>query len=217
MDHETESECRRGLIPRADSMRRRACRGSSTGGHLFRLVTVPSGVLMISVLAGCTGIEGSSARPGVQVAVSHEAHTRVDVLFARDIIEHSAQAVGLSSQITGMKGIAAEVAAIANRIIASSTNRTNELQSLLLDWGFAPMTPGPPPAAAMPSVAVQPGEHPLFSDVDVRRLAGAAGGPQAGAVYVDLMIRQHTFTISAARDELQSGSHPGALTTARAN
>ena len=124
-------------------MTRIACRGSSTGGHPFRLVTVPFSVLMISVLAGCTGLEGSSARPGVPVAVGHEAHTRVDVLFARDIIEHSAQAVGLSSQITGMNAIAPEVIAIAYRIIASSTNRTNELQSLLLDWGFAPMTPGP--------------------------------------------------------------------------
>ena len=51
-------------------------------------------------------------------------------------------------------------------------------------------------------------------DADVRRVTGATGTGAAGQ-YLELMIRQHRFTISAARDQLEAGSNPRAMAIAR--
>ena len=65
------------------------------------------GALVICTVAGCTGSEGiSSQAPSTAVAIAEEAHTHVDVLFARDIIEHNAQAVALSDLIIVKEGVA---------------------------------------------------------------------------------------------------------------
>ncbi|MFS0901182.1 DUF305 domain-containing protein [Mycolicibacterium litorale] len=77
-----------------------------------------------------------------------------------------------------------------------------------------PRTSSPGPAAEAPSVAVASGEHPLAADSDVRRVTGANGAGAAGP-YLDVMIKQHRFTISAARDHLQAGSNPRAMANAR--
>ncbi|WP_234714146.1 MULTISPECIES: DUF305 domain-containing protein [Mycolicibacterium] len=186
-----------------------------TGRPVRAAWAVLAGVAMI-VVAGCgDGDRVSSPGPSsAAVAITEQAHTRFDVLFARDIIDHSAQAVALSNQTIGKQGVPTEISDIARRISANSTTHVNELQALLLDWGFAPMTVGSRPPAAAPSVAVGPGEHPLAVDADVGRLINATGVGAAG-VYLELMIRQHRFTISVARDELQSGSNPGAIAIAR--
>ena len=185
-------------------------------GRRVRGVCAVLGVVITIPLAGCGDAERGSS-PGLSsgaVAITEQAHTRFDVLFARDIIDHSAQAVALSNQTIGKQGVPTEISDIARRISANSTTHVNELQALLLDWGFAPMTVGSRPPAAAPSVAVGPGEHPLAVDADVGRLTNATGVGAAG-VYLELMIRQHRFTISVARDELQSGSKPGAIAIAR--
>ncbi len=71
-----------------------------------------------------------------------------------------------------------------------------------------------PPAGAQ-NLPVQPGEHPpLATEADFRRLRDAAGA-HAAQVYLELMIRQHQFTMSAARDQLQSGSRPAAMAIAQ--
>lgn len=173
------------------------------------------GALVICTVAGCTGSEGiSSQAPSTAVAIAEEAHTHVDVLFARDIIEHNAQAVALSDLIIVKEGVAPQVVDVARQIAASSTRRTNELQALLLDWGFGPMTVRSAPPVATPGVPVQPGEHPLASDTDFRLLRDAVGS-RATDVFFELMTRQHQFTISAARDQLNSGLHPGVMAIAR--
>ena len=186
-----------------------------TSGHL-RGVLVAVAILMTTIVAGCSDTEDVSAqRPSdASVATAEEAHTRFDVLFARDIIDHSAQAVALSNLAVVKEAVAPEIVDIARRITASSSRRTDELQALLLDWGFAPMTVSSAPPASAPNLPIQPGEHPLASDVEFRRLTDATGA-LAGDVYLELMIRQHQFTISAARDQLQSGSHPCAMAIAR--
>lgn len=137
-------------------------------------------------------------------------HTRFDVLFARDIIDHSAQAIASSNLVIVKKAIAPEIVDIASRITATSSRRTDKLQALLVDWGFAPMTVGSAPPARASNLPIQPGEQPLASDVDFRRLTDAAEA-RAADVYLELMIKQHQFTISAARDQLHSGSHPAAM------
>lgn len=135
-------------------------------------------------------------------------------MFARDIIEHSAQAVALSDLIIVKGGVAAPVVDVARQIAPSSTRRTNELQALLLDWGFGPMTARSAPPVATPGVAVQQDDHPLASDTDFRLLHDAVGS-QATDVFFELMTRQHQFAIAAARDQLQTGLHPGAMAIAR--
>jgi uncharacterized protein (DUF305 family) len=186
-----------------------------TGRPVRAAWAVLAGVAMI-VVAGCgDGDRVSSPGPSsAAVAVAEQPHTRFDVLFARDIIDHSAQAVSLSNQMIVKQGVEPEIRDIARRISASSTTYVNELQALLVDWGFTPMTVGPRPAAGKPNVAVAPGEHPLAVDADVRRVISAAGAG-ASDQYLELMIRQHRFTISAARDQLQAGSNPPAMEIAR--
>ncbi len=171
---------------------------------------------MTIIITGCGDTErvSSQGSPSATTAIAEEAHIRFDVLFARDIIDHSAQAVALSNLVTAKESVAPEIIDIADRIAASSSRRTDELQALLLEWGFAAMTVSSAPPSATPSFPVQQGEHPLATDADFRRLTDAAG-TRAADVYLELMIRQHQFTISAARDQIQSGSHPGATAIAR--
>ena len=126
---------------------------------------------------------------------------------------HSAQAVALSNQTIGKQGVPTEIRNTARRISASSTTHVNELQALLPDWGF-PHDRRVPSSGGRTSVAVGPGEHPLAVDADIRRLTNATRVGAAG-VHLELMIRQHRFTISVARDERQSGSNPGAIAIAR--
>lgn len=173
------------------------------------------GAFVIAAMAGCGASEGLS--PASQTAaIVEEPHTHVDVLFARDIIDHSAQAVEVSNLILGKEGVAPEVADIARQIGAGSTSRISELQALLVDWGFVlPTTIKSIPPIAAPGAGVQTGEHPLASDADIAGVRDAIGS-RATDTFLDLMIRQHQFVISAARDQLQSGLHPGAIAIARA-
>ncbi|BBY96453.1 hypothetical protein MGALJ_61220 (plasmid) [Mycobacterium gallinarum] len=182
----------------------------------FRVISVAFGLLITIAVAGCGKTEGVSAqRPSnTSVVTAEEAHTRFDVLFARDIIDHNAQAIALSNLAIVKDGLAPEIVDIASRITDSSSRRTDELQALLLDWGFAPMSADSAPPTGAPNLPVRPGEHPLATEIDFRRLTDAAQA-RAADVYLELMIKQHQFTISAARDELQSGSHPDAMAIAR--
>jgi uncharacterized protein (DUF305 family) len=168
------------------------------------------------VLTGCAVTERiSSPDPSSNIAarVDH-VHTRFDVLFARDIIEHGAQTIALSNLLVGKDGVEGPVIDVVRRITASSTRRATDLQALLLDWGFGPMTIGSAPPAAEPGEPAQPGEHPLASEVDYRVVRDSVG-LQATDEFLRVMIRQNEFTISAARSELQNGSHRGALAIAR--
>ncbi|SEH55073.1 Uncharacterized conserved protein, DUF305 family [Mycolicibacterium rutilum] len=186
-------------------------------GGKFRRLSVAFGIPITITVAGCgVETEGVSAqRPSsTSVVTAEEAHTRFDLLFARDIIDHSAQAIALSNLAIAKDGLAPEIVDIASRITDSSTRRTDELQALLLAWGFAPMSASSAPPAGAQNLPVQPGEHPLATEADFRRLRDAAGA-HAAQVYLELMIRQHQFTMSAARDQLQSGSRPAAMAIAQ--
>lgn len=174
-----------------------------------------SALVMLAV-TGCTDAERVSAqdRSSTVDTVAEEPHSRFDVLFARDVIEHGAQAIALSDLLVDKDGVALPVVDVARLITADNGARTTELQALLVDWGFTPMTVRPEPPAAGPAVAVQPGEHPLATDADFR-VVRESTGPRATNVFLDLMIRQNGYTISAARAELQDGSHPGAMAIAQ--
>lgn len=195
---------------------RHARKPSAVSNRRSRSSFVVPAALVICTLAGCTDTARISAQTSstTAVTIAEEAHTHVDVLFARDIIEHSAQAVALSNLIIGSGNAAPQVTDVARQITATSTRRIDESQALLLDWGFAPMTISSTPPVAVPGAPVEPGEHPVASDADFRRLRDAAGS-QATDVFFELMIRQHQFAISAARDQLQIGLHPRAMAIAR--
>lgn len=185
-------------------------------GRAARTAWVSLTLVTTMLLTGCGGANtvASQPDPGGAPAVTEQSHTRSDVLFALDIIDHSAQAIALSNSAMSKHGIAPMVRDIAQRIAAASTTNLLELKTLLQEWGFASPPVGQLPTAQAPSTPVTPGEHPLAVDADVRRAASATG-PDAGGQYLDLMIRQHRFTISAARDQLQSGSNPRARAIAR--
>ena len=194
----------------------RRVRGSTPSVAVSRTRSVLAVVTTLGLLGitGCVDRDdvSSPVPPSGSTAVSTQAHSRFDVLFARDVIEHSAQAVSLSEMLVSKGGVAPDAADVARRIVANNTGRVRELQSFLLEWGFTPMTVRPDPPQAEPGI--QRGEHPLATGADYRVLRESTE-PGATDVFVDLMIRQNELTISAARSELQSGSHPGAMAVAR--
>lgn len=177
--------------------------------------TVVAAVVMLAI-AGCAGTErvSSPSSSSTVAAPVDQPHTRFDVLFARDIIEHGAQTIALSDLLIGKDGVEGPVIEVVRRITAGNTRRTTDLQALLLDWGFAPMTVSPAAPAAEPGEPAQPGEHPLASEVDYRVVRDSVG-LQATDEFLRVMIRQNEFTITVARSQLQNGSHPGALAIAR--
>lgn len=191
----------RGRTPSVTGSRARSC--------LAMVATL--GLLSTTGCVDTAGVSSPTPQSG-SLAVVDEPHTRFDVLFARDIIEHGAQAVALGELLVVKSSVEPDAADIARRIAANNTGRTRELQSFLLEWGFTPMTVSPDPPQAEPGI--ERGEHPLATDADYRVLRDSIQ-PSATGVFVDLMIQQNKFTISAARSELQSGSHPGAMAVAR--
>ncbi|MGW0017985.1 DUF305 domain-containing protein [Rhodococcus sp. NPDC003382] len=210
--------------------------------------TLAAGVAALAVAftaAACGDSDtGTTAAPSSTTVTTpaEEAvtHNQADVMFARMMIPHHAQAIEMSDIILAKEGISPEVTALAEQIKAAQGPEIEQLESWLGQWsqpqmptdapGAGPNMPGmtsmpmePMPMESMPmqsmpmqSMPMQsmPGMQGMMSDEDMQALS-AAQGTEAARLFLTQMIVHHEGAIAMAQTEVENGQSPEAITMAR--
>ena len=169
-------------------------------------------------LAGCTtgagpGSSGtsmpnmdhgsSSATPARSAPASAADHNAADVMFARMMIPHHAQAVEMSDVMLAKKDIPADVTALATRIKAAQGPEIDTMTGWLESWNESTQEPN---AHAMSTQ----GMDGMMSDADMNKL-DAAQGSEAARLFLNQMIVHHEGAIVMAKTESTAGKNPEAV------
>ena len=178
-------------------------------------------------LAGCSAGTGSgssgSSMPGMDHGSSSAApaageraaadHNAADVMFARMMIPHHAQAVEMSDVMLAKKDAPMDVTALASRIKAAQGPEIDTMTGWLQSWN----EPAPAPTGHGPSGQSASGHSMdgMMSDADMNRLAGAQGS-EAARLFLSQMIVHHEGAITMAEAEITAGKNPDAVKLAKA-
>ena len=195
--------------------------------------TLAAGVAALAVVftaAACSDSDTgtTTAAPSSVTATSpaEEAvtHNQADVMFARMMIPHHAQAIEMSDMILAKEGIPAEVTALAEQIKAAQGPEIEQLESWL-DQGGRPQMPTDAPGAwqnmpGMTSMPMQsmpmqsmPGMQGMMSAEDMQALS-AAQGTEAARLFLTQMIVHHQGAIAMAQTEVENGQSPDTVALA---
>jgi len=129
--------------------------------------TLAAGAVALAVVFTATACSdsdtGTTAAPSSAPATSPEeeavAHNQADVMFARMMIPHHAQAIEMSDMILAKEDMPAEVTALAEQIKAAQGPEIEQLESWLGQWGQPQMPTGVPGAGQnMPGMTSMPME-----------------------------------------------------------
>ncbi|MBT2535676.1 DUF305 domain-containing protein [Arthrobacter sp. ISL-69] len=172
-------------------------------------------------LAGCTtgtgpGSSGtsmpnmdhgsSSAAPARSTPASAADHNAADVMFARMMIPHHAQAVEMSDVMLAKKDIPADVTALATRIKAAQGPEIDTMTGWLKSWNESIQEPN----AHDMSTHSAGGMEGMMSDADMTKL-DAAQGSEAARLFLNQMIVHHEGAIIMAKTESTAGKNPEAV------
>lgn len=164
---------------------------------------------------------GSSAASS-SAAPAAESHNDADVAFAQGMIPHHQQAIEMSDMLLGKQGVDPRVIALAKEIKAAQGPEIDQMTGWLTQWGAA-TTPSSSPTSTMPSMpghdmsgGDMPGMtgHGMMSDQDMAALQEAQGA-EASRLFLTQMIQHHEGAITMAKEELDIGQFPAAITLAR--
>jgi uncharacterized protein (DUF305 family) len=172
-------------------------------------------------LAGCTAgsnpaggnsmqgmPHGSSTPMSSMVPDANADHNQADIMFARMMIPHHAQAVEMSSIILAKPDIPAEVTSLATRIKEAQAPEIETMTGWLKAWNQ--------PTEMMDGTTM-PG-HSMGGMVDaegIQRLK-SAGGTDAVRLFLTQMIGHHEGAITMAKQEISVGKYPEAIDLCRA-
>ncbi|WP_233404123.1 DUF305 domain-containing protein [Actinotalea solisilvae] len=171
--------------------------------------------ILAAAVVGIAGMVAGSALSGGGDAVARPAEGSAEAGFARDMQEHHAQAVDMSTMVRDATGNA-EVRSLALDIALTQQQQAGQMYGWLEQWDLpqaslaAPMDwmssarPGmgsmehgdqatPDAPAGMPGMA---------SDEDLRRLDDAAGN-DAEVLYLRLMVAHHQGGVAMAEAALE--------------
>ena len=210
--------------------------------------TLAAGAVALAVVFTATACSdsdtGTTAAPSSAPATSPEeeavAHNQADVMFARMMIPHHAQAIEMSDMILAKEDMPAEVTALAEQIKAAQGPEIEQLESWLGQWGqpqmptgvpgagqnmpgmtSMPMEPMPMESMPMTSMPMQsmpmqsmPGMQGMMSGEDMQALS-AAQGTEAARLFLTQMIAHHEGAIAMAQTEVENGQSPDAIAMAR--
>lgn len=212
--------------------------------------TLAAGAVALAVVFTATACSdsdtGTTAAPSSAPATSPEeeavAHNQADVMFARMMIPHHAQAIEMSDMILAKENMPAEVTALAEQIKAAQGPEIEQLESWLDQWGqpqmptgvpgagqnmpgmtSMPMEPMPMESMPMTSMPMQsmpmqsmpmPGMQGMMSGEDMQALS-AAQGTEAARLFLTQMIAHHEGAIAMAQTEVENGQSPDAIAMAR--
>ncbi|QGU03674.1 DUF305 domain-containing protein [Corynebacterium comes] len=147
-----------------------------------------------------TSTTATSAADG-EVAADHND---ADIMFAQAMIPHHVQAVDMSEILLAKEGVPADVAGLAQRVIAAQGPEIDRMNAMLEAWGEAPVTGGSLPDMDHGDMAG------MMTGEDLAAL-DAAAGPEGARLYLEQMIAHHEGAVEMARAQVADGVNPQAV------
>ncbi|QOD02687.1 DUF305 domain-containing protein [Pseudarthrobacter sp. BIM B-2242] len=180
--------------------------------------TVIAAALAASLgLAGCSAPSPAGPMPGMPHGSSgpmssmmpdaNADHNQADIMFARMMIPHHAQAVEMSDIILAKQDIPGSVTALATKIKAAQQPEIELMTGWLESWNQPTGMMG---ASGMPG-------HGMGGMVDaegIQRLKSAAG-TDAVRLFLEDMIGHHEGAIDMAEQEIRTGKYPATIQLCR--
>jgi len=151
----------------------------------------------------------SSAPMSSMPASASAQFNDADVMFARMMYPHHAQAVEMAEMVQG-RSDNPDVQALASAIAAAQQPEMDQLTSWLAEWGQ------PAPSGDMGTMGGM--DHGsgmgMMTQQDMDALAGLTGA-EFDRQWLTMMIAHHTGAIDMAQAEIANGSNPDAQQMAR--
>lgn len=144
-----------------------------------------------------------SKRPKIHFPSAAADHNAADVMFAKAMIPHHAQAVDMSDTMLKKKDIPASVTALAARIKAAQGPEIETMTAWLNGWNEP---------VQLPSGHSMTG---MMGDEDIKKL-DAAQGTEAARLFLNQMIAHHEGAITMARTENTAGKNADAVNLSKA-
>jgi uncharacterized protein (DUF305 family) len=165
------------------------------------------------LLSGCSDTSTDSSMDGQSTeTMSSSASAQfndADVMFARMMYPHHAQAVEMAEMVQG-RSDNPDVQALASAIAAAQQPEMDQLTSWLAEWDQ------PAPSGDMGTMGGM--DHGsgmgMMTQQDMDTLAGLTG-PEFDRQWSTMMIAHHTGAIEMAQAEIANGSNPDAQQMAR--
>lgn len=168
-------------------------------------------------LAGCaagTGTSGGSSTHGANhgnpsamssmTPDTNAEHNQADIMFARMMIPHHAQAVEMSDIILAKPDLPGEVSALATRIKDAQAPEIEAMNGWLKRWNVSP---------AMSDHSGH-GMSGMVDDEGIGKLR-AAEGTEAARLFMEQMTGHHEGAVEMAQQEIGAGKYPEAVQLAR--
>ncbi|MET8153243.1 DUF305 domain-containing protein [Actinoplanes sp. NPDC049668] len=152
---------------------------------------------LLLVLAALTGCGAEAHRPGPVAGPR-----AVEVLFARMMVAHHAQAVRLSRILLARTGVPERVHHIAGFIAQDQQRELDEINAWLVAWGHPAADPADPAARRMHGGDAA--AHGMLTEDQVREV-GSAAPAAAARSFLRQMIAHHAGAIIMARSVLEAG------------
>lgn len=156
---------------------------------------------------------GASAEGG-STDVSAE-HNEADVMFAKMMTVHHAQAVTMSDIILDKENTVPQVTELARQIKAAQGPEIETMTDWLQAWG----EPAPIGDHGMAGMATMDGMSSkkmegMMSDEQMQQLK-AAEGDEAARLFLSQMIEHHQGAVQMAQQQIENGSNPEATALAK--
>ncbi|WP_181779338.1 DUF305 domain-containing protein [Pseudonocardia pini] len=163
--------------------------------------------VLAGILIGVVGLPGGSTEP-----------SRVDVVFAQEMIQHHQQAL-VMAQIVGTRA-GGDISALAAAIEADQTRELGQMQGYLDLWD-EPLLPSASPDDLGGAVhgghgAAAPGHvmAGMATEAELERLRAATGG-ELETLFLQLMIRHHQGAILMTDGMIRDGTEDHARALAQ--
>ncbi|WP_341999324.1 DUF305 domain-containing protein [Microbacterium sp. LWH7-1.2] len=170
--------------------------------------------LPLAIALGLAGCANGSDGPGSMPGMDHGSRTpsgsassvsMADQMFVVMMIPHHEQAIEMSDMILEKDGVDPAVVQLAERIKAAQGPEIELMEGWLGEWGVAD-----DPAA---SGSMDHGDG-MMSEADMTAL-GAAGGTEAGRIFLEQMVVHHEGAVEMAEAALADGQDPDVLALAQ--
>jgi uncharacterized protein (DUF305 family) len=166
---------------------------------------VPRSALALAViLAALAGGGPEAPRAAATAARTAAAPRAVDVLFARMMVVHHAQAVRLSRIMVARPGLSERVLRIADFIAHDQQREIDETNAWLVAWGHPAADPADPALRRLHGGDAA--AHGMLTEEQVREV-GSAPPATAARLFLRRMIAHHTGAITMARSVLEVGGN----------